>query len=537
MSFSTNLNSDSQMGALGAVEFGEAEHPDLVKARKVIAEIKQDEIKEGKEDGHVQSKPTVESQEIGAKKSRQTRLPSSKDISNNLERSVREESAKKIEVEAGKPKLFTTWEGDKLSVYLCEAGALVLLLSFQLRQSLSEAQVMEAKSQITSAEKSAELRRKQGEADKRRLYNDAAQGIVSGAVGFATLAHGVYDTMKARPQEQRFMSQDKMNIELNQGLERQTPQAAQLQGTRAGAGVVNHGPEGPPVDRVYSRGVDDRGQSYGDRAEQIGREGMEKYQEKLRELSSDTETRDKYIADNIGGLDHKGYDEVAGEYELKCQREASEAAWEHIQEQIGADATNGDFSKALRDDPKVADRFMKGAGVDRRPDAVIGMFSSQDNRKEYAIGTGREKVNFKSEIMKSFGASREPSRVAAHEGKASSDVFRDKVAAERHQSEKMMSKEEGRYNDRRNHRTLFGETLNGFTRAGTGMASADEMVAAANAEGHAKEMDTIAQIMGAAKGSQDSTIMSALEKVVSFFREMADAKAQMASALNASLSA
>lgn len=533
MSFSTNLNSDHQMGALGAAEFGEADHPDLVKARKTIEGLKKDEIKEGQEKAQVVSKPTVETSGIGAKKSR---LPSSKDISSDLEQSVKEESTKRIET--GKPTLFSTWEGDKLSVYMCEAGSLILLLSFQLRQSLSEAQLIEAKNQMDSAEKSAELRRKQGEADKKRLYNDAMQGIVSGSVGLASFSSGVYDTMKARPQEQQFMGHDKMNIELNQGLERQVNANPELVGERARPGVVEHETTTAPVDKVYTEitgGEEPQRTTFGDRAEAYGEELKSKYNEKLKEYSADTEARDEYIKKNIGGIDQKGYEEVAGEYEMRCQRKASRDAWEHLETQLGSE--RGDFNKALRDDPQVAHRFMKGAGVDQRPDAVMSMFSSRDMVKEYPLGEGTEKVNFKSEIMKSFGASRETSSNAAHQGRASSDIFRDKVASERQHSEMKMRREEGRYNERRNHRMLISETINGFTKAGTGWSSADQMVEAANAEGHAKEMDTIAQLNGAARSSQDSTIMSALEKVVSFFREMADAKAQMASALNASLSA
>ncbi len=406
------------------------------------------------------------SAQVAFKKSRR---PQQNDISDT----TRQEAAKKglgSQQADGGSSIYKTWKGDPLSLFMFSAAPIIMMLNFELRTTLSDAQTIETKDQVEAAFVSAAQKEAQGEAQAEQTDKDAS-GILAGAVGSA------FQTIQGGADE--LIGRDVFSKEAeNQGHMIDDLRSAKI----------------VPEDQIQAGNTSDRFAEGKQLAADFERSYNAHYEEiaNKRQESLGAAARDKASRSCLG----MGKDDSL--VELENRNLIAKAASEKAFDELTCDQRN-----SLKTDADYAEGFIGELGDANAVSDRLRGFNKSD----------------RSEMLKQFAKSNKGS------------ILRRGLSEIRELVNRKADAERAYFNNKLQTRQMFSNAISGIASGAYKMESKDAIIQAADDDAESRRQDAIASVMASAQNAQTSVISSAIEQVRALFDWYSQMESQVTSAI------
>jgi len=408
---------------------------------------------------------TPESKEGKTAKPSKGNFRPSQDVSNDMQRVINEGTE-------GGPTLFSKWEGDALTLFMLDNAPLLMQLNFELRETLAHAQVSMSEAQIANSLASAEMKIKQGAAEKQKMVLQSASSFMSGTVGFAQMGSSIRDNLMSPDALKLKLDNTDVMIDHLNGPKMEADIAITATRDAATCPFENAADK---ADYIKTRTKDV--------SNWVVKDFQENYAAEMRDIPKEKRTQAVRVE-----AQHKAAKKTLEGFGKRLDGRHESFAGEPM------NAKEMEFARDLLDKPEVAAEFM--GHMDHEIAHTIFSADSPSVR----IGVA-DPVVLGDQIMKSAGQSDKTAGFKAH------------VEARREQLHAQHNAADAKIERSRQEKETWARAFQGMVDGGTQTASAEQAMKIAEADAESRKDEVIAQNFASSRGSLDNVIVGALERV------------------------
>ncbi len=488
-----SVNSTNNTSQASKVKYAEV-HQDALTQKKAVVP------KKTKKKSALSPKKTVAKSD---KKAKNGKLRPQRDISNETSRASRSPDDHSSTASKGS-KLFSTWGGDALSLFMFKVAPLIMRINFSLRTTLSQVQQTEVKNQINSAHLSAQFRMQKGENEAKQLRLQGDSAIAGGLTGVVGMGQGALEFGATNGiMEDELAFQDKAMNDLSVNKETESTDSATARGVIENEDLIDETPTPRTPEEIAEQKA---------AARELAKKYKAAREAVARPLQEEAEAKGSSFKDKLAKSKTFGLGKSDSQINLERNIEISKSSGaDTFKEMIDQEGV-ADTLEDIYNNPDVAAEFMDelGSSLDH-PDSIL----------EELRGMPKESTG---KILRSFGKTPE------------AEAFKTKIENTRTNSTARMASLERRVLDSgMQKRQMLLQVAQGFAGGATNLMSVSQKIEAASAESQATIANAQASVMASVRGAQEGVISGAIDQVRGLMEWYAQMESQVIGAVSQSL--